>query len=68
MAEVHYVGARRSFVIVFEPLAELWELSTDPQAAPIFDGLVHDYHQGEAIASPASSACPTRGSSSRCER
>jgi len=44
--------ARRSFVIVFETLAELWELSVDPQAAPIFDGLVHDYRQGEALAEP----------------
>jgi len=44
--------ARRSFVIAFETLAELWELSIDPQAAPIFDGLVHDYRQGEALAEP----------------
>jgi hypothetical protein len=52
VAEVHYVGRRRSFVIVFDTLAELWELSVDPNAEPLFDGLVHDYRQGEALAEP----------------
>ena len=52
VAQVHYVDARRSFVIAFETLAELWELSIDPQAAPIFDGLVHDYRFSEALAEP----------------
>jgi hypothetical protein len=52
VASIHHVGARRSFVIAFEALSELWELSVDPEAAPIFDGLVHDYRLGEAIAEP----------------
>ncbi len=47
---IHYLPTRKSFAIAFGSLAELWELSIDPQAAPIFDGLVHDYRQGEAIA------------------
>jgi hypothetical protein len=49
---VHHLPQRRSFVIAFDTLPELWELSVDPQAAPIFDGLVHDYRMGEAIATP----------------
>jgi hypothetical protein len=49
---IHYQPARRSFVIAFDSLAELWELSIDPQAAPIFDGLVHDYRMGEGLAEP----------------
>jgi hypothetical protein len=49
---VHYLPARRSFVIAFDaPMRELWELSVDPAAPPVFDGLVHDYRMGEAIAS-----------------
>jgi hypothetical protein len=52
VAEVHYIGHRRSFVIVFDTLAELWELSVDPDAEPLFEGLVHDYRQGEALAEP----------------
>ena len=43
---------RRSFVAVWPGLGEVWEISTDPRAAPIFDGLVHDYRMGEAIATP----------------
>lgn len=52
VAAIHAAPARRSFVIAFETLAELWELSIDPQAAPVFDGLVHDYRHGEAVAEP----------------
>ncbi|MBA4176465.1 MAG: hypothetical protein C0505_07880 [Leptothrix sp. (in: Bacteria)] len=43
---------RRSFVATWPALGEVWEISLDPQAAPIFDGLVHDYRMGEAIAKP----------------
>jgi hypothetical protein len=49
---IRAIPARRSFVIAFETLAEIWELSIDPLAAPVFDGLVHDYRQGEALAEP----------------
>jgi hypothetical protein len=52
VAEVHAVAARRSFVVVFESLDELWEVSIDPAAEPIYDGLVHDYKMGEGIARP----------------
>ena len=41
---------RRSFLASFATLPELWEISYDPSAEPIFDGLVHDYRMGEGIA------------------
>lgn len=41
---------RRSFLVAWTGLEEWWELSWDPQAPPVFDGLVHDYRMGEAIA------------------
>lgn len=51
--EVRYLAARRSFVVAFdEPLRELWELSIDPDAPPVHDGLVHDWRLGEALPSP----------------
>jgi hypothetical protein len=50
--DVAWLPGRRSFVIVFDTLPELWELSVDPQAPPVHDGLVHDYRMGEAIAAP----------------
>jgi hypothetical protein len=43
---------RRSFVAALPALDELWELSYDPAAEPLFDGLVHDYRMGEGIAKP----------------
>lgn len=49
---VHDTGPRRSFVVSFEALPQLWEISYDAAAEPIFDGLVHDYRMGEAIAKP----------------
>lgn len=49
---VWQAGPRRSFVVAFDTLPELWELSYDPAAAPVFDGLVHDYRMGEAVATP----------------
>jgi hypothetical protein len=52
VAEVVHAAARRSFVVVFATLPELWEISLDPQAEPIFNGYVHDYKMGEGIAEP----------------
>lgn len=52
VAEIHAVPQRRSFVIAFDTLAELWELSIDPNAEPLFDGLVHDWRLGEGMAEP----------------
>lgn len=50
VAAVFHAAGRRSFVVAFETLPELWEISYDRAAPPIFDGLVHDYRMGEAIA------------------
>jgi hypothetical protein len=52
VAEIHHAARRHSFVIAFETLAELWEVSHDPRAEPIYDGFVHDYKMGEGIAIP----------------
>jgi hypothetical protein len=43
---------RCSFLVVLRGLPELWEISVDPAAEPIFDGLVHDYRMGEGLARP----------------
>ena len=31
-------------------IPEIWEISYDPDAKPIFDGYVHDYKMGEGVA------------------
>lgn len=43
---------RRSVLAVIAGLHEIWEISHDPAAEPLFDGLVHDYRMGEGLASP----------------
>lgn len=49
VASVHDNPARRSFLAAFTTLPELWEISYDPAAEPIYDGLVHDWRLGEAL-------------------
>lgn len=43
---------RRSILASLPALGEMWELSLDPHAPPIHDGLVHDYRMGESLPSP----------------
>lgn len=52
VAALHDAAPRRSFIVIFETLPELWEISYDPNAEPIFQGLVHDYRLREGIAEP----------------
>jgi mono/diheme cytochrome c family protein/DNA-binding beta-propeller fold protein YncE len=52
VSAVYDAQPRRSFVVALKDIAELWEISYDPKAEPIHDGLVHDYKMGEAIAKP----------------
>lgn len=52
VSAVYDAAPRKSFVVALKDIPELWEISYDPAAAPIHDGLVHDYKMGEAIAKP----------------
>lgn len=52
VSAVYDAAPRKSFVVALKDIPEIWEISYDPQAAPIHDGLVHDYKMGEAIAKP----------------
>ncbi|NMM80232.1 cytochrome C oxidase Cbb3 [Acidovorax sp. SRB_14] len=52
VSAVYDAAPRQSFVVALKDIPEVWEISYDPQAAPIYDGLVHDYKMGEAIAKP----------------
>ena len=52
VSAVYDAAPRRSFVLALKDIPEVWEISYDPQAGPIYDGLVHDYKMGEAIAKP----------------
>lgn len=44
--------ARRSLVVSFDGLPELWEISLDPHAEDLYQGLVHDFRMGEGVPEP----------------
>ncbi|MBP6224682.1 MAG: c-type cytochrome [Rhizobacter sp.] len=52
VSAVYDAAPRHSFVVAMKNIPELWEISYDPKAEPIFDGYVHDYKMGESIARP----------------
>jgi len=52
VAAVYDATPRHSFIVAMNDIPELWEISYDPKAEPIFDGLVHDYRMGEGLAKP----------------
>jgi hypothetical protein len=52
VASVHHAALRRSFVVTFRHLPQVWEISLDPQAEPLYQGLVHDFRMGEGVAEP----------------
>lgn len=52
VSAVHDNAPRRSFIAALEDIPEIWEISYDPKAEPVYDGLVHDYKMGEAIGRP----------------
>ena len=50
VAAISTAAARQSFIAVMRDIPELWELSYDAHAEPVYEGLVHDYQMSEAIA------------------
>jgi hypothetical protein len=52
VSAVYDADPRQSFVAALKDIPEVWELSYNPKAEPVFKGYVHDYKMGEAIAAP----------------
>ena len=52
VSAVYDAAPRKSFIVALKDVPELWEISYDDKAAPIFTGLVHDYKMAEGIATP----------------
>jgi mono/diheme cytochrome c family protein/DNA-binding beta-propeller fold protein YncE len=52
VSAVYDAAPRKSFVAALKDIPEIWEISYDDHATPIYDGLVHDYQLREAIAVP----------------
>jgi cytochrome c553/DNA-binding beta-propeller fold protein YncE len=52
VSAVYDAAPRNSFVVALKDLPEIWEVSYDPGAEPVYEGLVHDYRLGEGVAAP----------------
>lgn len=52
VSAVYDAAPRKSFVVALKDVPELWEVSYDDNAKPIYPGYVHDYKMAEAIALP----------------
>ena len=52
VSAVYDAAPRHSFVAALKDIPEIWEVSYDPDAEPVFEGMVHDYQFREGIAAP----------------
>lgn len=47
VSAVYDAAPRKSFIVALKDLPEVWEISYDPTAEPVAEGLVHDYRYRE---------------------
>jgi mono/diheme cytochrome c family protein/WD40 repeat protein len=50
VSAVYDARPRRSFVAALKDIKEIWELSYDPDAAPVYGNFVHNYRPGQVEA------------------
>jgi mono/diheme cytochrome c family protein len=50
VSAVYDAAPRKSFVAALKDIPEVWELTYDPNAPPVYEGYVHDYASGEGVA------------------
>lgn len=52
VSAVYQARPRNSFIAALKDVPEIWEIATDPNAPPVFTGLVHSHEKGmeEALA------------------
>jgi mono/diheme cytochrome c family protein/DNA-binding beta-propeller fold protein YncE len=53
VSAVYQAPQRDSFIAALKDVPEIWEIATDPNAGPVFEGFVHSHEKGmvEALAS-----------------
>ncbi|MBS0544048.1 MAG: c-type cytochrome [Proteobacteria bacterium] len=52
VSAVYDAAPRKSFVAALKDVPEIWEISYDEKAPPIYDGYVHDYRMKEGAPKP----------------
>ncbi len=55
VSAVYQARPRNSFIAALKDVPEIWEIATDPNAPPVFTGLVHSHEKGMVEALSASS-------------
>ena len=55
VSAVYQAPKRKSFIAALKDVPEVWEVATDPDAEPIYSGLVHNYEKGMEEALPSAS-------------
>jgi len=58
VSAVYDARPRKSFVAALKDIKEVWELTYDENAPPVYDGMVHDFRMGEGI--PVAGPFPPR--------
>jgi hypothetical protein len=54
VSAVYQAPPRDSFIAALKDVPEIWEIATDPNAPPVYAGLVHSHEQGMVEALPSS--------------
>ncbi|MBT4463665.1 MAG: cytochrome C oxidase Cbb3, partial [Rhodospirillaceae bacterium] len=47
VSAVYNAPPRKSFIAAFKDIKQIWEMSYDPDAAPVYEGFVHNYREGQ---------------------
>ena len=47
VSAVYNAPPRQSFVAALKDFKEIWEMSYDPEAKPVYNGFVHNYREGQ---------------------
>jgi len=54
VSAVYQAPQRKSFILALKDAPEIWEVATDPGAAPVYEGFVHSREKGMVEALPSS--------------
>ncbi len=54
VSAVYQAPPRKSFILALKDAPEIWEVATDPNAKPIYEGFVHTHEKGMVEALPSS--------------
>ncbi|PWE34358.1 cytochrome C oxidase Cbb3 [Maritimibacter sp. 55A14] len=54
VSAVYQAPARDSFILALKDVPEVWEIATDPEAPPVYEGFVHSREKGMVEALPSS--------------